>query len=690
MNKKLTILFVVLALCTAARSDTINVVNPSFELPGTGTEITNWSQIPGWSCGASRNTGVQSKALYSPVEGDWYAFHTGSESDNEIYQMTGHTITAGETYTLDVWARSINAEGDDDPTPVKVRFYYGSTEITSVTQDVNPIRLLGDPRIYPNDDGGNVWLDSGYRMEFADGIFYQADTADPLADPWTYLSDPDYDTDMANGQIITSQGFKGLFSTFYNDAPPFYSEIWLKSPTGSPPDYTWPVEPEAIILSHAGDENPWVIDAHLFQDPATGKLWMSWGGGTLWVSELDPTDGLLIGHPADDEFDTHPAGAHTEVATFGGDEWSSDWVEGPAMYKHNGYWYYFASYGNLAANYTIRVGRGTSPTGPFYDKNGIDMNANGATLILGHDGGQANPGHPHIWEENGITYMGFDYVDEYSGGTGTDTFGIRQLRWIDDWPTVYFPIEVTFAADSYPDAIGQTLGIAMVNTGGRSSVAAFDEVVLTYTGGTPDYDPPTPDPMTWASVPAAGGTDSITMTATTASDPSGVSYYFDETSGNPGGSDSGWQSSPNYTDSGLSPSTQYCYQVQARDNSTNQNATGWSTIECATTQAGCSATTMHVYNVVCYTPNCGGNKYGQANIFIRDNCDNPVPNALVSGTFSGSFNESGSGTTNDIGETFIRTVNCVKKPSFTFVVDDVTHATLTYNPDDNVVDFCGL
>ena len=37
---------------------------------------------------------------------------------------------------------------------------------------------------------------------------------------------------------------------------------------------------------------------------------------------------------------------------------------------------------------------------------------------------------------------------------------------------------------------------------------------------------PTPNPMTWASVPAAVSSSSITMTATTASDPSGVEYFL--------------------------------------------------------------------------------------------------------------------------------------------------------------------
>ena len=99
----------------------------------------------------------------------------------------------------------------------------------------------------------------------------------------------------------------------------------------------------------------------------------------------------------------------------------------------------------------------------------------------------------------------------------------------------------------------------------------------------PDNNAPTPNPMSWASVPTAVNSSSITMTATTASDPSGVEYYFDETSGNPGGTDSGWQDSPSYTDTGLNPSTQYTYAVTARDKAVAMNTTVASAPTSATT-----------------------------------------------------------------------------------------------------------
>ena len=108
---------------------------------------------------------------------------------------------------------------------------------------------------------------------------------------------------------------------------------------------------------------------------------------------------------------------------------------------------------------------------------------------------------------------------------------------------------------------------------------------------TPVAPAPTPNPMTWAVAPMATSYSSITMTATTATagDGTSVQYYFDETSGNPGGSDSGWQASPVYADTGLAKQTQYCYRLKAR-NTGNSRETAWSEVRCATTP--CDDTTV--------------------------------------------------------------------------------------------------
>jgi hypothetical protein len=114
--------------------------------------------------------------------------------------------------------------------------------------------------------------------------------------------------------------------------------------------------------------------------------------------------------------------------------------------------------------------------------------------------------------------------------------------------------------------------------------------VLFATTPTLDTDPPNPDPMTWATVPTKIGYSAITMTATTATDTSGVEYFFEETTGNPGATDSGWQDSPTYTDTGLNPNTTYTYTVIARDKSGAQNETDPSTAESATTDPKGTAT----------------------------------------------------------------------------------------------------
>jgi len=91
-----------------------------------------------------------------------------------------------------------------------------------------------------------------------------------------------------------------------------------------------------------------------------------------------------------------------------------------------------------------------------------------------------------------------------------------------------------------------------------------------------DREPPQPDPAQWLTEPYTSSGTSVSMEAETAIDAWGwdVQYYFECVTEN--GRDSGWQSSPRYTDHGLSSGVRYGYRVKARDTSPYYNETDWS------------------------------------------------------------------------------------------------------------------
>ncbi len=208
----------------------------------------------------------------------------------------------------------------------------------------------------------------------------------------------------------------------------------------------------------------------------------------------------------------------------------------------------------------------------------------------------------------------------------------------------------------------------------------------------PDTDPPTPNPATFSSAPAADSTSAISMTATTGADATGpVEYYFNETTSGPGATDSEWQTSPSYTDAGLTASTQYTYTVQMRDSQSTTNVGTASSPANATTDAGCTPTDMHIEAAVCAeSSGCSqGKKHGQATVTIYDDCGVPVADALVDGTFGGDYSETIYDiATNASGQAVLETSACVRNPSFTFTVDDVTHGTLPYDSNDDLATGC--
>ncbi|HVY69985.1 MAG TPA: arabinan endo-1,5-alpha-L-arabinosidase [Verrucomicrobiae bacterium] len=206
------------------------------------------------------------------------------------------------------------------------------------------------------------------------------------------------------------------------------------SPTLDPadPNYKW-TDRGIVFQTHApaggvpGD-NFNAIDPAIINEP-DGKMWMCFG--SFWqgikLIELDPATGKRIA----------PDSRIYSLATNNN---SSHDVEASYIFKHDGYYYLFVDWGRccqgIYSTYKIMMGRSKEITGPYLDKNGVDLAKGGGTLFLGSEGDFVGPGHAGIIEDNGKFWFSCHFYDASGGPTG-GTLAVRPLRWeADGWPAV--------------------------------------------------------------------------------------------------------------------------------------------------------------------------------------------------------------------------------------------------------------
>jgi len=204
-----------------------------------------------------------------------------------------------------------------------------------------------------------------------------------------------------------------------------------------------------------------------------------------------------------------------------------------------------------------------------------------------------------------------------------------------------------------------------------------DHVEISGGSGEPDTTAPTPNPLTWATQPYATGSTTISMTASTATDPSGVEYLFECTAG--GGNNSGWQDSASYEDTGLQPDTLYSYRVKARDKSANLNETGYSSTASATTDPQGSSE-IYVHDIAMATTKVGPNYIGQATVWIKAVGGADIEGATVYGTWSGTVSGPSQGVTLQDGKITLESPSIKGGGTFTFTITSVVKTGYTYNP----------
>ncbi len=217
------------------------------------------------------------------------------------------------------------------------------------------------------------------------------------------------------------------------------------------------------------------IDPSILLD-TNGTVWMSFGSYSdgILIMQLDPTTGKRISSSS----------TIYRVAN-NGPVFFSNTEEASFLYQHGGYYYLFVNFGGCCAGvdstYNIRVGRSTTVSGPYADRNGVNMISGGGTMVLESSARYIGPGQAGIMVDNGTNWFTYHYYD--GNNNGAATVGMAQLYWTaDGWPAVtndwsaFYPFNTD--AREHLGLYDGTLknGAGITNDSGRGNVLSLDGV----------------------------------------------------------------------------------------------------------------------------------------------------------------------------------------------------------------------
>ena len=229
--------------------------------------------------------------------------------------------------------------------------------------------------------------------------------------------------------------------------------LWTKSLDPASPDYKW--EEGGVVASSDGIEDCNAIDPGVFLDPASGRLWLTYGSyfGYIRLVELDSKTGGRL----------NPNDRPRDIAIN---------CEASVMIHHDGWYYLLATHGSCCrgadSGYNIRVGRAKAVTGPFLDREGVDMLLGGGTLVVGSGGRVIGPGHFGLLDlGDGVQAFSMHYEADLDRG-GASVLDIRPLVWKEGWPAAGENAkEGTYEIESVRSGTALELAVEGVPVGGR-------------------------------------------------------------------------------------------------------------------------------------------------------------------------------------------------------------------------------
>jgi len=211
--------------------------------------------------------------------------------------------------------------------------------------------------------------------------------------------------------------------------------------SGTAPNLKWTDMGREISCTIEPEENgyPSSIDPSTYIDDKDGRYYLIFGGGSIWITELDPRTGLQI----DDDWWEEDSDNYFRLANGPGPEDDRGWIEASYLHKHQNEYFLFVNWYDCCmgvdSTYEIHVGKSkTGPLGPYFDKFGQNMLDGQGTLLLGSEGKYIGPGHASIFESDEKDWFSFHYYD--SEEDGIPWVETRELVWENSeneiWPRV--------------------------------------------------------------------------------------------------------------------------------------------------------------------------------------------------------------------------------------------------------------
>ncbi|WP_305787906.1 arabinan endo-1,5-alpha-L-arabinosidase [Symbioplanes lichenis] len=197
------------------------------------------------------------------------------------------------------------------------------------------------------------------------------------------------------------------------------SAIFLAtSPTGASGSWTH----RGLVIESSSASNYNAIDPNLIVD-TSGRWWLTFGSFWSGIQQiaLNPSTGLR---------------SDSSIRLIAGRNGGA--IEAPYMVKHGSYYYLWVSFDlccrGASSTYRIMVGRSTSPTGPFVDRNGTALTSGGGTQVLAGHGSIHGPGHQAAFADTDAEVL----VYHYYADSGASYLGINLLGYDSaGWPFVY-------------------------------------------------------------------------------------------------------------------------------------------------------------------------------------------------------------------------------------------------------------